>query len=860
MLRPQPPKRRHKCRTSKNFCQEKLSCPDPITEAAYFCTDCKSHQCQDCERDIHSRKVSFEFHDRRIIEPPPASLLCQSQLLGFDCKNRNFADIWCENCRVTFCFDCYDDYHKNRKQHVNISFAHFEKRERERVLEEESAFQTTHEVLSIKPTSPVSPNDDTLTFCSFPQGGASQTRLPDFEPARMSFSRNSSVHSNGSNHSMPDLCPDSDVHQLTKELAEAGMDDSIYDETTSTNTSQTSAPSAKSFLLVNDREELQVKDEAEFTEKLGCTKDSTVKVVSIFGNTGDGKSYTLNHTFFHGQEVFKTSAFQDSCTVGVWAAFDDSNNIIIIDTEGLLGSSANDNRRTRLLLKILATSDIVIFRTRAERLHNDMFVFLSNASKAYKKHFSEELRAASQRYRIKESNLGPTLVVFQETIHTEPLKGEQNRRADAVLRDLFAKHNYPVDAFNEVCYVGTKTMKPPTDFSGFRNFLLARLHDNSIRAARNPSVMFQSLKALNEKFNGEIEKVQLDTFPDKYFTCVATCLACGAKCTKTMNHDTEVESHDAGRDACCQYVHQHGNKVYLCKKCALAGRKRVVVPKTSESSDSSWMGLTKYLWSGYVLECQTCGVIYRSRERWFGNLDPESQVLVEVRHIWPQGNRSLQGTHNAARKVLDSFHYMRDTISSISAKPTKMLAEWTADQIAPAYWVPNSQIIKCRKCEMVFTSNEQKHHCRACGHGFCDECSTKSRPIPERGWGEDEPVRVCDACYAGDEVRPAEEPVTARKVGEVVSSTLGVLASALDYPMGMLKDSARPEYWVPDEQIKTCIVCEEGFSLKRPIHHCRACGQGVCAECSQGRRPVPLRGWDYPVRVCSKCEKKKEEI
>ncbi|KAK7505474.1 hypothetical protein BaRGS_00003219 [Batillaria attramentaria] len=848
MLRPQP-KRRQKCRTSKHFCEEKLSCPDPISEAAYYCRDCNSHQCQNCERDIHSRKLSFEFHDRRIIEPPSPTCLCQSHNLGLDCKNRNFADVWCENCRVVFCFDCFNEYHKNRKQHVSISFAHYEKRERERVFAEE-AFATTHEGLSIKQTSPLSPNDDTLTFCSFPQGAQQlQTQVHDFESARMSFSRNSSVHSNGSNHSMPDLCPDADLRQLTTELAEAGMDDSLYDETTGTST--TNPLLTRSFLLVNDKEELQVRDETEFTERLGCPKDSSVKVLSIFGNTGDGKSHTLNHTFFHGQEVFKTSAFQDSCTVGVWASYDDSNSVIIIDTEGLLGSSSNDNRRTRLLLKVLATSDIVVFRTRAERLHNDMFVFLSNASKAYKKHFSEELRTASQRYRIKESNLGPTLVVFQETTHTEPLKGEQNRRADAVLRDLFAKHNYPVDAFNEVCYVGTKTVKPPTDFTAFRNFVLARLRDNSIRASRNPSVMFQSLKALNEKFNGEIERVQLNTFPEKYFTCVATCLACGAKCMKTMNHDTEVESHDAGRDAHCQY------------KCALAGRKNIVVPKTSESSDSSWMGLTKYLWSGYVLECSACGVIYRSRERWFGNLDPESQVLVEVRHIWPQGNRALQGTHNAARKVLDSFHYMRDTISSISAKPTKMLAEWTADQIAPAYWVPNSQIIKCRHCELVFTSNEQKHHCRACGQGFCDECSTKSRPVPERGWGE-EPVRVCDACFAGNsaghEARPGEEPVTARKVGEAVSSTLGVLASALDYPMGMLKDSARPEYWVPDEQIKTCIICEEEFTLKRPIHHCRACGQGVCDECSQGRRPVPLRGWDYPVRVCSKCEKKRDEM
>lgn len=38
--------------------------------------------------------------------------------------------------------------------------------------------------------------------------------------------------------------------------------------------------------------------------------------------------------------------------------------------------------------------------------------------------------------------------------------------------------------------------------------------------------------------------------------------------------------------------------------------------------------------------------------------------------------------------------------------------------------------------------------------------------------------------YVEQETRPVEEPVTARKVGEVVSSTFGVLASALDYPLG----------------------------------------------------------------------------
>ena len=166
----------------------------------------------------------------------------------------------------------------------------------------------------------------------------------------------------------------------------------------------------------------QVVNADQFLEKLSCDRNDTVKVVSIFGNTGDGKSHTLNHTFFGGRNVFSISPSQASCTIGVWCSLDTLNKAIIIDTEGLLGSSENENQRTRLLLKILAISDVVIYRTRAERLHNDMFVFLSNASKAYCKHFSQELKTASEKCKQPASSLGPTLVVFQETTHTDVLK------------------------------------------------------------------------------------------------------------------------------------------------------------------------------------------------------------------------------------------------------------------------------------------------------------------------------------------------------------------------------------------------------------------------------------------------------
>lgn len=92
-----------------------------------------------------------------------------------------------------------------------------------------------------------------------------------------------------------------------------------------------------SFLLIDGRENLKVSSPEQFVSKLNCGKDSKVKVVSIFGNTGDGKSHTLNRTFFDGREIFPTSNEQNSCTLGVWAAFDPSLDVICLDTEGLLG-------------------------------------------------------------------------------------------------------------------------------------------------------------------------------------------------------------------------------------------------------------------------------------------------------------------------------------------------------------------------------------------------------------------------------------------------------------------------------------------------------------------------------------------
>jgi len=76
------------------------------------------------------------------------------------------------------------------------------------------------------------------------------------------------------------------------------------------------------------------------------------------------------------------------------------------------------------VLKVLAVSDIVIYRTRSERLHGDLFTFLGSASRAYTHHFQGALQAVGQRSDLGAplSALGPAVIIFHETRHTHTIQ------------------------------------------------------------------------------------------------------------------------------------------------------------------------------------------------------------------------------------------------------------------------------------------------------------------------------------------------------------------------------------------------------------------------------------------------------
>lgn len=253
----------------------------------------------------------------------------------------------------------------------------------------------------------------------------------------------------------------------------------------------------KSVLLIDGSEKLHVTSEQNFLQRLKIGDDAQkVKVVSIFGNTGEGKSYTLNQTFFNGENVFRTSPDQVSCTLGVWAAYDPVLKVICLDSEGLLGITKKEDQRTRLLLKILAVSDIVIYRTRAERLQRDMYTFLGGASKAYREHFETVLKQLQQTSDIDKTStcLGPSVIIFHETKYTNTLQSSVSESPEDILRSWFNQLRLDIDAFSSLKYVGVQSKNSATSFVELKNAIQLELDNTTVRSARDPRFIYLTLK------------------------------------------------------------------------------------------------------------------------------------------------------------------------------------------------------------------------------------------------------------------------------------------------------------------------------------------------------------------------------
>eukprot|EP00656_Telonema_subtile_P007167 TRINITY_DN13359_c0_g1_i2.p1 TRINITY_DN13359_c0_g1~~TRINITY_DN13359_c0_g1_i2.p1 ORF type:complete len:160 (-),score=11.49 TRINITY_DN13359_c0_g1_i2:272-751(-) len=126
----------------------------------------------------------------------------------------------------------------------------------------------------------------------------------------------------------------------------------------------------------------------------------------------------------------------------------------------------------------------------------------------------------------------------------------------------------------------------------------------------------------------------------------------------------------------------------------------------------------------------------------------------------------------------------------------------------------------CRKCTVKFGVFTREHHCRACGECFCDDCSSQTIAIPSLGFKK--AVRVCDRCA---------------KV-----------------------HSGGDHSWASDSSSKKCRLCKVEFTFTLRKHHCRACGDIFCDDCTPQKLFLPHLGITTQERVCKRCHTKYRKV
>lgn len=67
-------------------------------------------------------------------------------------------------------------------------------------------------------------------------------------------------------------------------------------------------------------------------------------------------------------------------------------------------------------------------------------------------------------------------------------------------------------------------------------------------------------------------------------------------------------------------------------------------------------------------------------------------------------------------------------------------------------WVPDHAASHCRGCNAEFWIGRRRHHCRNCGHVFCNPCASQLHPVPHEQLYQ--PVRVCGTCFEALRSRP----------------------------------------------------------------------------------------------------------
>lgn len=166
----------------------------------------------------------------------------------------------------------------------------------------------------------------------------------------------------------------------------------------------------------------------------------------------------------------------------------------------------------------------------------------------------------------------------------------------------------------------------------------------------------------------------------------------------------------------------------------------------------------------YVLECSNCGVIYRSRQHWYGNAEPEKTVVrTEIRHVWPDVIHS---------EISNDFSVLTECLKLYFFIISDFIIErhnWREIWLSYFYGV----IVYNRSVKSFFAL----HSVDAKGNTVLHGSHNAAR-------------RFLDG------------------INYVSESIVGVSAKPTKFVSSWVTDKIAPSYWIPNAQIKVlCCIC-----------------------------------------------------
>jgi len=278
-----------KSRPAASFCRERFACTRVNALATYECEECGTEQCGTCERLLHEDR-KYAAHSRRKLREVSPERLCEAKT---PCEPRNFADVVCVDCgNCRLCFDCDRKAHSAAPSSSRARPAKLSSHRREPFIlpsqrtlpglpATSSAGSTEPPALlssPVKTLSPLSGEDDSLTFFSLPQS-ESERPVTNMSDRIQSVSKSPSTSTGDPKHKtgkpdsgksekeevghgrIPDVAamlPLSSNSELRN--VEFDVDDDYADDIAESlqRSRQEGRDNVQSFTLVDHNEELQV--------------------------------------------------------------------------------------------------------------------------------------------------------------------------------------------------------------------------------------------------------------------------------------------------------------------------------------------------------------------------------------------------------------------------------------------------------------------------------------------------------------------------------------------------------------------------------------------------------------------------